>query len=891
VGRILAARDWSTHALGPPDGWPAGLGIALQIGLASRQPMIIWWGERLHQFHNDACLAILGDRHPACLAASAAQACPDLWETLGPPVRAALGGQRTTALARLRPDLVLPFSCIPLSGEAGHVDGVVGICREEDAAVRAEGLASGPVSRYREAFESAPCGTLVARLDGKALEANASACRLLDYDRNELEGKCLFDLFRPREALRLRRALRAGNEHRGECELRRRDGSFVWAALYWQVLPGGRWQVFVTDLSELAAERQAQADLRESEERYAFAARATREAIWDCDLATGQVRWNRAIADLLGWDEAVRGSTAQWWRARVHPDDRARVVESIEVAAATGQRSRWHAEYRFLRADGHYADIVDRGFIMRDAKGAALRMVGAMLDVTRTKRAEMALRDSEARYRTLIELSPQLLWIARPDGGFTFCNQRWVEYTGLSTAQSSERGWIAAVDPTHRSRVLQAWLQGTVAGAALEMEIPFRRAADGEYRWHLARAQPMRDSEENILHWMGIALDIHDRRQAAAALEDADRRKDEFLATLAHELRNPLAPLRNALYLLQLREHGVDAQPIHDIMDRQLRQLVRLVDDLLDVSRVTRGKIGLRRRIVDIASVVDAAVEAGRPLLDAGRHTFTVTLPEAPVHVDADPTRLAQVFTNLLNNAAKFTDPGGRVWLIAEPKKDELLVTVGDTGIGMPTQLLSEVFEMFRQLEHPLEHARGGLGIGLTLVKRLVQMHGGSVEAHSEGIGLGSRFVVRLPITEVPASTGGPAPDRRARSGRSVAGPVRHILVVDDNVDSAQSLALLLRRLGHDVRVAHDGESGLSAALMYQPRLVFLDLGLPGLSGHDIAQRLRARFEPGRMRLVAMTGYGHANDRLRSSAAGFDEHLVKPVEWSAIEATLATLGA
>jgi PAS domain S-box-containing protein len=299
-----------------------------------------------------------------------------------------------------------------------------------------------------------------------------------------------------------------------------------------------------------AAERRADSELRESderelresEERYALAARATREAIWDCDLVTGQVHWNRAIADLFGWDEAVRGSTSEWWRARVHPEERTRVVESIGIATATAQRRRWHAEYRFLRADGQYADVVDRGFIMRDTRGTALRMVGAMLDVTRTKRAEMALRDSEARHR-----------------------------------------------------------------------------------------------------------------QAAAALEDADRRKDEFLATLAHELRNPLAPLRNALYLLQLQEPSADTKAIHAIMDRQVRQLVRLVDDLLDLSRVTRGKIDLQRRIVELTSVVDTAVEASRPLLDAARHSFTATLPAAPVYVDADPTRLAQVFTNLLNNAAKFT--------------------------------------------------------------------------------------------------------------------------------------------------------------------------------------------------------------------------------------------
>ncbi len=366
--------------------------------------------------------------------------------------------------------------------------------------------------------------------------------------------------------------------------------------------------------------------------------------------------------------------------------------------------------------------------------------------------------------------------------------------------------------------------------------------------------------------------------------QNPDPRRDEFLATLAHELRNPLAPLRNALYLLQLQEHNADVRSIHAIMDRQVRQLVRILDDLLDLSRITRGKISLQRQLVDVASVVEAAVEASRPLLDAGGHTFDVTMPEAPVYVDADPSRLAQAFTNLLNNAAKFTDPGGRIWLAAEARGGELMVTVADTGIGIPPPLLDAVFEMFRQVEDA-EHARGGLGIGLTLARQLVEMHSGKLEAYSDGVGLGSRFVVTLPIAAEAR------PDERAAvSGNGSAphagGPHQRILVVDDNVDAAYSLASLLRELGHDVRVAHDGQSGLSAALRYRPSLVFLDIALPKLSGHAVARCLRARFGSRQMRLVAMTGFGNADDRMRSSAAGFDRHLVKPVEWSAIQTTL-----
>ena len=364
-----------------------------------------------------------------------------------------------------------------------------------------------------------------------------------------------------------------------------------------------------------------------------------------------------------------------------------------------------------------------------------------------------------------------------------------------------------------------------------------------------------------------------------------DPRRDEFLATLAHELRNPLAPLRNALSLLQLQEHNADLRSIHAIMDRQLRQLVRIVDDLLDLSRVTRGKISLQHRVVDIASVVEAAVEASQPLLEAGRHSFAVTMPQTPLYVHADPGRLAQALTNLLNNAAKFTNPGGRIWLTAEASGGEAVVTVADSGIGIPAHLLDAVFEMFRQVEDP-EHVRGGLGIGLTLARQLVEMHAGSVEAYSDGVGRGSRFVVKLPMASASDPAERPVSLGSAGSAPAAGAPHQRILVVDDNVDSAYSLALLLRELGHDVRVAHDGQSGLSAALRYRPSLVFLDIALPKLSGHAVARCLRARFGSQQMRLVAMTGFGNADDRMRSSSAGFDQHLVKPVEWSAIQATL-----
>jgi signal transduction histidine kinase/ActR/RegA family two-component response regulator len=367
-------------------------------------------------------------------------------------------------------------------------------------------------------------------------------------------------------------------------------------------------------------------------------------------------------------------------------------------------------------------------------------------------------------------------------------------------------------------------------------------------------------------------------------LVEADRRKDEFLAMLAHELRNPLAPLRNAVHLLQ--QPGMD-RPLIDrtgeMMGRQVQQLGRLVDDLLDLSRIARGKMQLRKEPVDLREVARRAADAGRPLVDSRRHELTVSLPDAPLPLSADPTRLEQVLTNLLNNAARYTPEGGRIWLTAATEGGEAVVRVRDTGIGIPPEMLSHIFGLFAQAERPQERAGGGLGIGLSLVKSLTEMHGGAVEAHSAGPGRGSEFVVRWPLPgeEAPAHVEAP-PKSPPAAERAV-----RILVVDDNVDGAASLAMLLRLWGHDVAVAHDGPAALRAADAQRPQVALLDIGLPGMDGYELARRLRARPGLDRTALVALTGWGQEEDRRRSQEAGFDHHLVKPVDLSALQELLA----
>ncbi len=358
---------------------------------------------------------------------------------------------------------------------------------------------------------------------------------------------------------------------------------------------------------------------------------------------------------------------------------------------------------------------------------------------------------------------------------------------------------------------------------------------------------------------------------------------------LAHELRNPLGPIRNALHIMkQAGANGELANRARDMAERQVQHMARLLDDLLDVSRISRGKIELRKEIVNVATLVSRTVEATRGLIEGQRHELTVTVPAEALLAEADPTRLEQVLANLLNNAAKYTDPGGHIWLTARREGAEVVLEVRDTGIGIAADVLPHIFDLFVQGGRGLDRSRGGVGIGLTLVKMLVDLHDGSIEAHSPGVGQGSSFVVRLPVVK--------AAGQRTKEARNVSrpltaapGPARKVLVVDDKPDAADSLAMLLRMQGHDVRAVNDGPAALAEAEKFKPELVFLDIGMPGMDGYEVARKLRQQPGHERMLLVAVTGWGQEEDRRRSFAAGFDRHLVKPVEPKDLTDLLAAL--
>jgi signal transduction histidine kinase len=409
--------------------------------------------------------------------------------------------------------------------------------------------------------------------------------------------------------------------------------------------------------------------------------------------------------------------------------------------------------------------------------------------------------------------------------------------------------------------------------------------ADVFYELYRQRQEVARQRDELAAAMRENARLLEQAQRYSQALKETDRRKDEFLATLAHELRNPLAPIRNGLQLLKLSAGtGQDADKARDMMERQVGHMVRLIDDLLDISRISNGKVTLRKERTTVQIGVELALEASRPLIEAGCHSLTMQVPNEPLAVDADPTRLSQILSNILNNAAKYTPEAGCIALTAERLGENAVIRVRDNGVGIAPTQISRVFDLFTQVGYSVDRSQGGLGIGLALVKKLVELHGGSVQAESAGLAKGSIFTVTLPLAPKEPSA---APRPTVMPESAVSKPSkRRILVVDDNADAAESLAMLLKFGGHEVRIAHDGPSTFALAHEFRPDILFLDIGLPGMNGFEVARLLRQKLDLTGVRLVAVSGWGSEEDRRKSQEAGFDNHLTKPVEPSQLEELL-----
>ena len=637
------------------------------------------------------------------------------------------------------------------------------------------------------------------------------------------------------------------------------------------------------DRTWAAVERvRAEAALRESEERLRVAVAAAKLGQWSLDLGSRKMtcsegckaNYGRRPDDLFTYDDL--------W-ATIHPDDRDRVQATVERAVE--DRTDYDTEYQTVWPDGTLHWVIVRGLTLYAPDGTPLVMTGVTLDITDRKEAEVRVRESEQRFRLVADAAPVLIWMSGTDKLCSWFNQPWLAFTGRSMAQEVGNGWAEGVHPDDVDGCLQTYVAAFDARAPFAMEYRLRRH-DGEFRWLIDEGVPRYGSDGEFEGYIGSCLDVTDYKNAEAVLRDADRRKDEFLATLAHELRNPLAPIRNGLEVIRMAGTSGAVERARSMMDRQLTHLVRLVDDLLDLSRVTSGLVQLRRGTLDLRGVINAAVETSRPAIEQAGHDLAVVLPEEPIFVDGDLTRLAQVVSNLLHNSAKYTRRGGHIRLAIGREDETALVTVKDDGIGIPPAMLDRVFEMFTQVDRTLEKTTGGLGIGLSLVKGLVEMHGGTIKALSGGDGVGSEFVIRLPVVTTDARMATPSD---ARSEEVSTGSLRRILVVDDNMDSADMLEALLEMLGNEVRTAYDGEAGVQTAAEFRPNVVFCDIGMPKMNGYEVARRFREQSWSREMVLVALTGWGQEEDRKKSSDAGFDFHLVKPVEPAALKQLLAGL--
>ena len=719
---------------------------------------------------------------------------------------------------------------------------------------------------------------------GRILDCNEQFARMTGYPVRELAGRLIEELVVPEDRERVAQNIRRGLESIVEHAMLRKDGERILVEAHGKTTPagspGGRRLTAVRDITERKRIEQA---LRERTERYELVLAGAQSAIWDWDVPGRRVHFSSQWKALRGFADDEIGNSEEEWSAGIHPDDAARVFAAVQ-AHLLGKTAVFAEEYRIRCKDGSSKWIADRGIARRDAGGNVIRMAGSESDITERKRIEQALRDSQAdlnRAQSVGQIGSWRLNIQR--NALQWSDESYRIHGIAAGTPLAYETFLATVHPDDRAYVDRMW-KAALRGAPYDIE--HRLVVNGTVKWVRERAELEFDGQGRVLGGFGTVQDITGLKQAEQALIEADRRKDEFLAMLAHELRNPLTPIRNAAHVLgRLGIQEPRVQWAQQTIEGHVNHLTRLVDDLLDVSRIVRGKVTLKMEPVELADVVNQALATARPLIDAMGHQLDVQLPEQPVYLQGDPVRLAQVLLNLLDNAAKYTPEGGSILVEAGVSGPVVEILVHDNGIGIPAELLPQVFDLFQQGERTLDRSQGGLGIGLTLVKRLVEMHGGVLEAFSAGAGRGSTFTICLPLVSGTPMADPAKPDAGPAAARC------RVLVVDDDPAVADSMSVLLQFEGHEVRAAASGEAALALARDFRPRVVLLDIGLQGMDGYQVARQLRAQQAADEeLCLVAVTGYGHEEARARSRDAGFDRHLVKPVVPEALCELLAEIG-
>ena len=624
----------------------------------------------------------------------------------------------------------------------------------------------------------------------------------------------------------------------------------------------------------LGRRAEAEARLRETDARLRLAMDAADAGMWDWDVATGAVNWSPGCYPIFGLADGDFAGTATAFDRLVHPDDRDRVWQAVRRAVT--QRTKYEADFRVVRPDGRVRWVANVGRALYD-DGGPVRMLGMVTDITTRKLAEHDARERDDRLRYVMRASGVGTWSIDLAGGTMECSDECRRIFGVPAGEpfTTLDQRLARIHPDDRDA--QAAAMVDAVGEGREYQAEYRIVwPNGDIRWVLGRGRGVPDDTRSPWRITGITLDITERKAAEALARDASRQKDEFVAIVAHELRGPLSPVRTAAALLtRVSPPESDGARYAGVIGRQVAHMARMLDDLLDITRLSQGKLTLRRQALTLRAVIDSAVEVSRPDIERRGHHLELEDPGESIQLEGDPGRLTQVFSNLLHNAAKYTSGGGRISIVTERDPQGVTVSVRDTGIGIAPEMLPHVFDMFVQADMAKKHDGGGLGIGLAITRRLVELHQGRVEARSGGAGLGSEFRVYLPVTPVPRAA---LDDRQQAENGHSKYPGRRVLVADDDRDGADMLALLLEQTGCAVCAVYDGESAVREAERFQPEVAFIDLGMPGVSGHDAARRVRAAPWGAGMVLIALTGRGQKEDRRASAAAGFDAHVVKPVD-------------
>jgi PAS domain S-box-containing protein len=638
------------------------------------------------------------------------------------------------------------------------------------------------------------------------------------------------------------------------------------------------------DVTERRRQQQA---LEERERQFRTLADSIPQLAWMAD-PDGEIFWyNRRWFEYTG---TTLDEMEGWgWQSVHDPTALPGVLDGWKESLATG--TPFEMVFPLKASDGSFRPFLTRVHPVKDDYGRVVRWFGTNTDITEVTRIEEESERQRRLYDTVLSNTADFNYTFDLQGRFTYANRALLDLWRKDLSEAVGKNFFELNYNSDLAERLQRQIQRVIeTRQPVRDQTPYTSASGKRYYEYIF--VPVIGADGDVEAVAGSTRDVTEQRQiqeelrdVAARLSEADRRKDEFLATLAHELRNPLAPIRTGLEVMKFaKDDPATLEETRGTMERQVRQMVRLIDDLLDVSRITQGKLELRKCRVALADVVQSAIEATQPLIDEMNHEMTVTLPARTILLNADPSRVAQVFANLLNNSTKYTPEGGRISLSAELDGSEVVVTVQDNGVGIPAEMQSGIFELFSQIDRPLEKGCKGLGIGLTLVKRLVEMHGGAIEVDSDGVGQGSSFTVRLPIVVETDQGLRPAPIAdEVNSSR------HRILIVDDNADAAQMLSLVVKMLGNEIRVAGDGLLAIRAAEEFMPDVVLMDIGMPQMNGYEAARHIRGQLWGKEMVLVALTGWGQDEDKQRAIEAGFNYHLVKPAEPAELQQLLAQL--